>query len=248
MNLLPGPLAYKGYQFIWEILDWVYPPDCGGCGQKGTRWCIDCSQSIIKIEPPICPICGNPNNNGELCLRCKSSKPFYTSMRSYAVYQGSIREAIHKLKYNHRMGLGEALARMMISSLEMLNWSLDIITSVPLGLVRFEERGYNQATLLAKPIALSQRLPFSPRILVRRRETRSQVGLTVLERQENMAGAFWADSKLAKGKNILIVDDVTTSGATINSCAKALIDAGASSVYGFSLARAVNSSGQHIDM
>jgi ComF family protein len=127
----------------------------------------------------------------------------------------------------------------MIASLQKLNWSLDIITSVPLGLVRLKERGYNQATLLARPIALCLQVPFSSRALIRTRETRSQVGLTVTERQDNMADAFRANSKLVKGKNILVVDDVATSGATLNACAKALLDVGASKVYGFSLARAV---------
>ncbi|MFZ2095438.1 MAG: ComF family protein, partial [Anaerolineales bacterium] len=150
-----------------------------------------------------------------------------------------LREAIHKLKYGQDMGLGEVLAEMMISSLKKLNWSLDIVTSVPLGLVRFEERGYNQATLLARPIALSQRIYFSQRLLTRIRETQTQVGLTLKERQENMEGAFRADRRLAEGKNILVVDDVATSGATINACAKALVEAGASRIYGFSLARAV---------
>ena len=127
----------------------------------------------------------------------------------------------------------------MITSIQKLNWSLDIITSVPLSLVRFKERGYNQATLLARPIALYMNIPFSSKILLRTRETRTQVGLSVLERKENMDGAFTARHELVQGKNVLVVDDVATSGATLNACAKALIDEGASNVYGFSLARAV---------
>jgi len=136
----------------------------------------------------------------------------------------------------------------MITSLQKLNWSLDIITSVPLGLARFKERGYNQATLLARPISLYLQIPFSSHILTRTRETRTQVGLTVNERQENMFGAFQAKRVLAQGKNILVVDDVATSGATLNACAKALLDEGASKVYGFSLARAVYSPNGEIDI
>jgi ComF family protein len=200
---------------------------------------MECSQNTLEIEPPICPICGNPNINEEPCRRCRLSTPIYTSLRSYTIFNGSIREAIHRLKYRRDIGLGEVLSRPMITSLQKLNWSLDIITSVPLGLVRFDERGYNQATLLARPMALCLEVPFSSRVLTRIRETRTQVGLTVKERRENMADAFRADSKLVKGKNILVVDDVVTSGATLNACAKALLDGGASKVYGFSLARAV---------
>jgi ComF family protein len=136
----------------------------------------------------------------------------------------------------------------MISSLKKLNWSLDIITSVPLGLVRFKERGYNQATLLARPIALYLDMPFSTRVLNRTRDTRSQVGLTVSERHDNMVDAFHADSNLVCGKNILVVDDVATSGATLNACASALLHGGADNVYCFSLARAVYSPSKEVEI
>ncbi len=205
----------------------------------GVRWCEDCAQNSPEITDHICPICGNQNHTDQPCQRCLSSRPLYTSLRSYTVFDGPIREAVHRLKYGHDMGLGEALARPMILSLRKLNWSLDIVTAVPLGLVRFEERGYNQATLLARPIALALKIPFSSKVLARRRETRSQVGLTLPERQENMANAFQANKSLAEGKNILVVDDVATSGSTLNSCANALLDVGAQKVYGYSLARAI---------
>ena len=92
------------------------------------------------------------------------------------------------------------------------------------------------------------RLPFLPRILARARDTRSQVGLTVQERQENMMDAFRARGKSIGGKNVLVVDDVATSGATLNSCAKALLDAGAVNIYGFTLARAVFTVNNEIDI
>ena len=91
----------------------------------------------------------------------------------------------------------------MITSLIKLNWSLDLVTSVPLGLVRFKERGYNQATLLARPIAIYLDIPFVKRALVRERETRSQVGLSLSERQDNMVDAFQANGKLVAGKTVL---------------------------------------------
>ncbi len=250
MNHLPGNLAYRAYKLIWVAEDWLFPPNCGGCGLPGSRWCEQCSQTTLDIEQPICIICGDisVNFSGGLCSKCQASKPLYTFLRSYTVFTGSIREAIHKLKYQRDIGLGEALSRPMITSLVKLNWSLDIITSVPLGLARLEERGYNQATLLARPIALCLKVPFSSRALTRTRETRSQVGLTLAERQDNMADAFQANSKLIKGKSVLVVDDVATSGATLNACAKALLDEGALKVYGFSLARAVFNPNAEVDL
>jgi competence protein ComFC len=245
---MPVNLAYRAYKFLWEALDWLFPPNCGGCGTAGARWCLQCSQNTIEILPPICSICGNPNSNNKPCERCQISPPFYKSLCSYAVFSGSIREAIHRLKYQHDIGLGEVFARLMIIRLEKLNWSFDLISPVPLGLARFKERGYNQATLLARPIALFLKTPFSSQALLRTRETRTQVGLTVTERMDNMSGAFQAKADLVYGKNVLVVDDVATSGATFNACAKALLDGGASNVYGFSLARAVYSPKGEIDL
>ncbi len=243
MKHKPGKLAYRLYRFMWDAIDWLYPPNCGGCNQPGSRWCEKCSFQSHEVSPPICPICGDYNVDDQLCQKCSASIPFYTLLRSHAVFDGPLREAIHKLKYKGDMGLGEALSRPMIDSLRKLNWPLDIITPVPLGLVRLAERGYNQATLLARPIALYLDVPFSTGLLTRIRETRSQVGLNLTERQGNMDNAFMADRKLANGKNVLVVDDVATSGATLNACAKALLDAGASKIYGFSLARAIFTSG-----
>lgn len=245
---MPVNLAYRAYQLIWETLDWLYPPTCGGCGIPGARWCLPCTQKAIEITPPICPICGNPNLRNEPCGRCFTTPPLYTSLRSYSVFKGPIREAIHRLKYQHDIGLGEMLSRLMISRLEKLKWSLDMIAPVPLGLVRLKERGYNQANLLARPIALSMQIPFSSKAILRIRETRTQVGLTVRERMENMSGAFQARREMVQGKNILVVDDVATSGATLNACAKALLEGGAAKVYGFSLARAVYSPNGDIDL
>ena len=239
MKPLPGNLAYRLYQWAWQALDWLYPPHCGGCGQVGVRWCAACAEKTIETQAPICPICGNINADDQPCPRCKDKVPFYTALRAYTVFTGPIREAIHQLKYGGDIGLGEALSRPMIASLGKLNWPLNIITSVPLGLARLEERGYNQATLLARPIALYYKIPFSVRALTRIHETRSQVGLSAAERVINMDGAFRADQKIIAGKVVLVVDDVATSGATLNACAKALLDEGAVAVYGFSLARAV---------
>jgi ComF family protein len=240
---MPVNLAYDSYRLMWEALDWLYPPTCGGCNQLGVRWCDHCALTAQEVQPPICPICGNKNKNTEICDRCKESRPSFECLRSCTEYKGPVREAVHRFKYKNDMAMGEALSRPMIRMLEKLNWSLDVITSVPLGLVRFKERGYNQATLLARPIALNLKLPFLNRALVRARDTRTQVGLTAIERKENMQDAFQANKKLVTGKRVLLIDDVATSGATLNACTKALIEAGAASVHCFTLARAIYTPG-----
>jgi len=113
-----------------------------------------------------------------------------------------------------------------------------MIIPVPLGVDRLHERGYNQATMLARPLAFGLGVSLKPHALMRIRETRSQVGLTLAQRKTNVAGAFKGNPSVITGKSILIVDDVTTSGTTLNECGAALIGAGAVSVYGLTLARA----------
>lgn len=239
---MPERLAYHLYHLFWVSLDWLYPPTCGGCDQRGARWCDSCQQSVEKIQPPLCPSCGQSQSDNNICIRCSETPPRYDALRSLAVFSGKIRNALHRLKYQRDISLGDALARPLIAYLTDLNWSLDIVIAVPLGPTRMSERGYNQAALLAKPLSLATGLPFSSRALQRVRETSSQVGLSAISRRKNVAGAFRANRKIVAEKNILVIDDVTTSGATLDSCAVALLTAGAKSVYGLTLARAVLSS------
>jgi len=143
------------------------------------------------------------------------------------------------LKYKRDVGLGEVLARPMLGLFRRMEWEVDLISPVPLGLARLAERGYNQSSLLARPLSLALNLPYHPEVLRRSRETRSQVGLTAAERRLNVSGAFTAQLELAAGRRILIVDDVTTSGSTLEACADALMIAGACEIYCLTLARAV---------
>jgi competence protein ComFC len=232
-------LSYMFYQICWTTLDWVLPPKCGGCGKTRSRWCAQCHASVNKIEPPICSLCGQKISHDELCPRCQRIKPHYNALRSWAVFEGNIRNAIHQLKYKQNVGLGDILSRSLVELFQSLDWEIDAITPVPLGLARLAERGYNQSSLLAKPLALALNISYSPAILSRTRETRSQVGLTAAERRMNVTGAFIARPNLADTKSVLVVDDVTTSGATLEACADALLAAGARQVYGLTLARAV---------
>jgi ComF family protein len=155
------------------------------------------------------------------------------------VFEGPIRHAIHNLKYRRNAALGDALAPHLAGYARKLGWQVDLVVPIPLGRQRMKERGYNQVGLIARPLASIQGWCYSPRVLIRTRETRSQVGLSPLERKKNIAGAFHAEPVLATGKAILLVDDVVTTGATISACSAALINAGAQSIYALTLARAL---------
>jgi len=143
------------------------------------------------------------------------------------------------LKYSRDIGLGEVLARPLFDMLYHLMWPIDLVTPVPMGVARQAERGYNQATLLAFPLSLASGIPFRSQALMKVRDTRTQVGLNLTQRRENVFKAFKARSEIVATRCVLVVDDVTTSGATIEACASALIEAGARQVFGLTLARAV---------
>lgn len=236
--------AFRIYQLAWSALDWLYPPECGGCGQPGSRWCPVCQAGAQVIGVDICPICGQQQAAGEVCRQCAKNHPAFLAIRSWAVYQGTLREAIHRLKYKHDIALAEALAVHLIEVYNRMQWTVDLITAVPLGSKRLLERGYNQAGMLARPLALYNRKTFAPDAIRRIRETDSQVRLGPSERRANVQNAFEANTSLVSGKMVLVIDDVTTTGATIESCAQALRGAGAAGVYGLTLARAGRQAGE----
>jgi ComF family protein len=173
-----------------------------------------------------------------ICQKCRNQPPAFKALRSYCAYQGPARKAIHRLKYQRDIGIAEALAVLLTNLVRDLAWPVDTITAVPLSPSRTKQRGYNQASLLAIPLALALQKPFDHRLLTRTRETDSQVGLSMIDRKQNVAGAFSASDKAA-GKVIWVIDDVITTGATMNACAQALMKAGAIAVYGLSFARAL---------
>ena len=230
------------YKAGWKLLDALFPPSCAGCGAWGDRYCPTCFENTQVIKDPICQICGDLiYAQGEvICARCRSWDVAFTAIRSWAVFEDPLQVAIHKLKYQQDRGLGEILAQPLIELLNKFHWKIDHIIPVPLDKNRRKQRGYNQAALLAKPISWNTGIPYSGRILVREKVTRQQVGLSISERKANMAGAFSANTSQASGKTFLVIDDVITTGSTINACAKALISAGANQVFGLTLARSAH--------
>ena len=168
-----------------------------------------------------------------------TTKPHFEAIRSWAEFSGPVRNALHDLKYRRNLGLGASLALHLEDLLQQYQWDINLVTPVPLGKERYQQRGYNQAALIAMPLALGLQLPYNPQILLRTKETRSQVDLSLSERQSNLDGAFQANGKAVTDKRILIIDDVSTSGSTLDACAQALMKAGAEAVFGLTVARAV---------
>ncbi len=232
--------AYQLIHTFWAAVDWIYPPRCGGCRTEGARWCATCdAQAAIIHQSAICPVCGIPQTDSGLCKQCRSDQPPYKALRSWAVYQGPVREAIHSLKYHSDLGLSEIFAQKLQRLFVTENWNVDLVTAVPLSRDRIKDRGFNQSDFLARTLAYTLCLPYRPAAIKRVRETQSQVGLNASERHQNVRDAFLADPHTVRNNRVLVIDDVTTTGATMSECARACLDQGAASLYGLTVARAV---------
>ena len=205
----------------------------------GWRWCPDCQARVPRIHKPFCEKCGIPTKGADLCEKCKSNPPAYRMMRSWAVFDSPIQNGLHTMKYRRNIVLGEAIAMQTADFVHSLHWQLDVLIPVPLGKKRLKERGYNQVALVARPLAYQIGIRYEPDALWKTRETRSQVGLTISQRSENVQNAYQADSTVVKDKSILIMDDVATTGSTISACTAALRSAGAQEVYVLTIARAL---------
>jgi competence protein ComFC len=160
-------------------------------------------------------------------------------MRSWAVFDSPIQNGLHTMKYRRNIGFGESIAMQMTDFVRSLQWPIDVLIPVPLGKKRLKERGYNQVALVARPLAYQLGFSYEPNALKKTRETRSQVGLSVSQRSENVQDAYQADSRVVKGKSVLIMDDVATTGSTLSACTAALLSAGAQEVYVLTIARAL---------
>lgn len=235
---MPSSVAYQFYVSMWGGLDYLYPPLCGGCGVQGSRWCQNCASSLEWIQNPLCPTCGQEQDHELPCFNCQSSPPSWDQLRSLVRYRGAMRHAIISLKYKRNLGLGEVFSKHLIQRLSNLAWKVDLIVPVPSDLARMHERGYNQVSLLAYPIALALRVPFRSNALRKVRQTPRQVSLRADQRRINLASAFEADQGFVDGKAILLIDDVVTTGATMEACSRALKKAGAKMIFALSLARA----------
>lgn len=235
------PKASNLYHKFWESIDWIFPPRCAGCGQLGQRWCPECQTNIQPIKQPFCKKCGEPvSQNNYVHSRCSRDLECIEFIRSYGYYKSPLLEAIHKLKYQNDIGIAESLAAYLVEIYKNIQFETDIVIPVPLNKQKLLQRGYNQAKLIARPFALAINRPLISNALYRTSDTRTQVGLSRNERIVNVQDAFIVKKDIIQGKRIILVDDVSTTGATLEACAKALNKAGATAIVGLTLAKAVH--------
>lgn len=230
---------------------YIFPPQCPYCDKviNGTQiLCDDCFNRIRFITGNKCYRCGRPlpqsypSDDGKLlCPKCMSKRPVYDMIRSVFIYDSFSREAILKLKYAHRSDLRHFFVNyMMRAGLDLFDKS-DLIIPVPMYWKRRIRRKYNQATVLAELIAKNTCIPHSAVNLCRIRHTQSQTRKSAKDRQKNIKNAFILKKpEQIKGKSILLIDDVVTTGATVSSCAKLLKKNGAKAVYVLTIAQSIN--------
>ena len=190
--------------------------------------------------PPICPRCGQPQPSGILCPSCTGGQTAIEGIRSPFRFDGVIRQAIHQLKYRHLRALAQPLAKLLKDYLITNPVPGEVLVPVPLHQQRLKERGYNQSHLLAQELGKFITLPLAANCLIRQRYATPQTRTSSIEeRQRNVVNAFICRGHRLQDKKVLLIDDVTTSGATLSACASALKAAGASSVWGLVLATEV---------
>jgi ComF family protein len=224
-----------------KVLNMLFPEVCPICHETSSDHatapvCTVCWNSIQPYKGPKCDKCGIPldSDSSITCGECIKAKPEYKSVRTFGLYKGPLRKAINLLKYHNMKRLSKPLSAMILR-MEMPR--VDAVIPVPLYKDRLRQREFNQSALLAKYTAKKTGTSLLVNCLVKIKDTMPQVGLSSRERRRNISNAFGVEKKEhIKGKVILLMDDVITTGATVRECSRVLKKAGAGDVYVMALA------------
>jgi ComF family protein len=233
--VLPQLTKLKGI-----ALDLLFPRWCVGCGREGDFICASCLKSLPRINPPLCPRCGQPQLNAVLCPACVGWEASIDGIRAPFKFDGAVRRAIHELKYNNVRAIAALLGKWLGDYLEANPLPADVLVPVPLHRQRLRDRGYNQSRLLALELSRISGWPLVDNCLVRELQTTPQARTTsVDQRRQNVADAFACRDRRLAGRAVLVIDDVATTGATLDACARALKEAGADPVWGLVIAKEI---------
>ncbi len=231
-------------KFISTTTDLVFPrrcPFCNGYAEFGQLLCDDCREREMDllIKEPWCMKCGKPirEEQEEYCLACRTKRHFFTRGRSLYEYR-EFAPSIYRFKYEDRREYAEYYGRQIAHFLgpEIRAWKPDVLIPVPLHERKLQERGFNQAELLAKSLGNALNIPVSADAIRRVSDTLPQKYLDPAERHKNLQNAFKIGISSVKSKKAVLVDDVYTTGSTMDACAEVLRKSGAAEVYFITLA------------
>lgn len=223
-----------------NFISFVFPPVCASCPKTGSLLCADCQAKIPWVVEPICPACGRIlQRPTALCAVCRREPLPLKQIRTAVIFDGIIPDIIHKMKYNGAFALAKPLADMMVEAWPIWQCPVDLVMPVPLHAQRQKKRGYNQSELIVNHFCQCTGLAHDAHSLQRTRFTPPQVGLDAAARKTNVQGAFSVQAQAVGDKDILLVDDVCTTGATLAAAAEVLLAAGAKSVSAYCVARAI---------
>lgn len=224
-----------------KILDLIYPPRCIVCENilefTKHRWfCENCKEVLTLIEGHLCKKCGVPTNN-DVCTDCKNRNLSFKKNYPILEYDEITKNIIHKFKYFKEKEIGEALALYILEKTSKdIFKNINILTPVPIHKNRLKKRGFNQAEILCKHISKNIDIPMMKDLLMREKDTKSQNRLTPIEREKNLKGAFIFNKKYnVKGKNIMIIDDIYTTGRTITECSNILLNNNCKEAYSLTI-------------
>jgi ComF family protein len=233
--VLPQISKLKG-----AALDLFFPQKCLGCGREGELLCYSCQSKIPRISMPLCPRCGKPQINDIVCPSCVSHKTDLDGIRAPFKFEGVIREAIHQLKYKNLRSIATTIAAYLYDYSTSASIPAEVLVPVPLHIKRLKERGYNQSELIAKELGSRLNLPVECNSLIRNKYILPQAKTqSIEERRKNVIQSFTCQSCALQGKKVLLIDDVYTSGATLEACASAIKTVKPVSIWGLVAAREI---------
>ncbi|MBI4338515.1 MAG: ComF family protein [Chloroflexi bacterium] len=236
---VPVSLGQAATRIAVATVDLIFPKRCYVCGRHGHFLCKSCEPDLPRLGQPYCSLCAQPMKRMHpLCLRCQEHPLEIDGICSPFLLEGPVRHMVHALKYQGIRALAQPLGELMADFSRQAKLPAQGLVPVPLHPKRERERGYNQSALLARAVGEALGLPVEEGALRRVWNTPSQArSLSSEERRVNVQDAFAADEDLVRGKRLLLIDDVCTTGSTLAACSMALRDAGAASVWGLVLAR-----------
>lgn len=234
-------ISPHGPVLISKIINVLYPSECPSCGNETDNFrtapfCSSCWSGIKKYTGPSCRICATPFNSEDanICSECMKQPPYFSKAMSFGLYDGILESALHCFKFQRIKRLHRPLGDLLLN----VDFAgIEAVMPVPLTIKGLRERGFNQSLLLAKVVSYRRKTPLIMDGLIKKTETVPQIGLTRKERRLNLKNAF-GTTRTFPGMKLLLVDDVMTTGSTVNECAKELLRAGADEITVLTLARA----------